>query len=58
MNARHSTEHAYTNSSHSTGSEVDRNILSLMNESSVDFVSKFAKLASHVANEDMDESRD
>ena len=47
-----------TNSSHSTGSEVDRNILSLMNESSVDFVSKFAKLASHVANEDMDESRD
>ena len=45
-------------SSHSTGSEVDRNILSLMNESSVDFVSKFAKLASHVADDNESESRD
>ena len=32
--------------------------LIFVNKSSVDFVSKFAKLASHVANEDMDESRD
>ena len=32
----------------STGSEVDRQLLSMMSESSVDFTSKFAKLASAV----------
>jgi len=35
-------------SSQSTGSEVDRHILSMMTESSVDFTSKFARLANAV----------
>ncbi len=39
-------------SSHSTGSEVDRNIISMMTENSVDFTNKFAKLASHVNDGD------
>ena len=32
--------------------------LTFVNKSSVDFVSKFVKLASHIANEDMYESLD
>ena len=40
-------------SSQSTGSEVDRHILSMMTESSVDFTSKFAKLANAVTNSDL-----
>ena len=36
----------------STGSEVDRHILSMMTESSIDFTSKFAKLANAVVNND------
>jgi len=35
-------------STQSTGSEVDRQLLSMMNESSVDFSARFAELASHV----------
>lgn len=35
----------------SVGSEVDRQILLMMTESSVDFTNKFAKLASHVNND-------
>ena len=40
----------------STGSEVDRHILSMMTESSVDFTNKFAKLANAVVNVDVAES--
>ena len=40
------------------GSECDRNIHLLMNESSLDFAHKFAKLASHVAGGNDDDSRD
>ena len=36
----------------SNGSEVDRQLLSMMSESSVDFTSKFAKLASAVVGSD------
>ena len=39
-------------SSHSTNSEVDRQLLSMMTENSVDFTMKFAKLASHVSDGD------
>jgi hypothetical protein len=38
-------------SQQSTGSEVDRQLLSMMTENSVDFTSKFAKLASAVTND-------
>ena len=38
-------------SSHSTNSEVERQFMSMMNENSVDFTMKFAKLASHVEND-------
>ncbi|XP_040573198.2 uncharacterized protein [Lepeophtheirus salmonis] len=38
-------------SSHSTNSEVDRQLLCMMTESSVDFTSKFAKLASHITSD-------
>ena len=38
-------------SQQSTGSEVDRQLLSMMNENSVDFTSKFAKLASAVTSD-------
>ena len=41
----------------STGSEVDRQLLSMMSESSVDFTSKFAKLASAVVNSGLEESQ-
>ena len=38
-------------SSHSTSSEVDRQLLSMMTENSVDFTAKFSKLAAHVSSE-------
>ena len=38
----------YKNFLQSTGSEVDRHILSMMTESSVDFTNKFARLADAV----------
>ena len=38
-------------SQQSTGSEVDRQLLSMMTENSVDFTSKFEKLASAVTND-------
>jgi hypothetical protein len=44
--------HINEDSSHSTGSEVDRQLISMMTENSVDFTNKFAKLASHVNDGD------
>ena len=41
-------------SSHSTSSEVDRQLLSMMTENSVDFTAKFSKLAAHVSSEEGD----
>ncbi len=38
-------------SSHSTSSEVDRQLQSMMSENSVDFTAKFSKLAAHVNSE-------
>lgn len=38
-------------SAQSTTSEVDRQLNSMLNENSIDFTNKFAKLASHVLNE-------
>ena len=38
-------------SQQSTGSEVDRQLLSMMTENSVDFTSKFEKLASAVTSD-------
>lgn len=40
----------------STGSEVDRQLLSMMTENSVDFTSKFAKLASAVVGNNSEEN--
>merc|ERR1719228_1809774 len=42
------------NSTISTSSEVDRQLNAMMSENSVDFTSKFAKLAKHVAGPDQD----
>ena len=42
----------------SNGSEVDRQLLSMMSESSVDFTSKFAKLASAVVGHEDDNVKD
>ena len=40
----------------SNGSEVDRQLLSMMSENSVDFTSKFAKLASAVVGSNAEDS--
>jgi len=48
------TNHTFNlneDSSQSTGSEVDRHILSMMTENSIDFTNKFAKLANAVNSE-------
>ena len=40
----------------SNGSEVDRQLLSMMSENSVDFTSKFAKLASAVVGSNVEDT--
>jgi len=40
----------------SNGSEVDRQLMSMMSENSVDFTSKFAKLASAVVGNNIEEN--
>lgn len=54
--SQHHKMHVNEDSVQSTGSEVDRQLLSMMSESSVDFTSKFAKLASAVVGNPSEET--
>ena len=48
--------HLSEDSVQSNGSEVDRQLLSMMSENSVDFTSKFAKLASAVVGNSVEDN--